>query len=329
MNIVIIGAGGVGGYFGGKLSQAGYHTTFIARGQTLEKINQNGLQVKSIKGGFHVYPHVTDQYDIIKEADLILLCVKSWQIEKISTKIKPFLKSSATVLPLQNGADNAERLLKILKEENVIAGLCRIVSKIESPGIIDHFSYEPEVIFGEINNELSERVLNIKSVFDKAGFTNNISENIQRDIWLKFLFITSISAMGALTRSVLGKMREDPYLREKLMQTANEIVTVGQKLGISIDQRDIENTFDLIDKLDYNTTMSMQRDIMEGKPSELDNFNGYIVYQGDKLGIETPINDFIYYSLRPMEEKVRREKGDVRREKGDVRREKGDVRREM
>ncbi len=305
MNIVIIGAGGVGGYFGGKLTQAGYHTTFIARGQTFEKIIQNGLQVKSILGDFHVYPHVTDQYDVIKEADLILLCVKSWQIEKLATKIKPLLKSSATVLPLQNGADNAERLLKILNEENVIAGLCRIVSKIESPGVIDHFSYEPEIIFGEINNELTERILNIKTVFDKAGFKNLISENIQRDIWLKFLFITSISAMGALTRSVLGKMREDPYLREKLMVTANEIVTVGNGLAVDINEKDIDNCFEIIDKVDYDTTMSLQRDIMEGKPSELDNFNGYIVKKGDELGIDTPVNDFIYYSLRPMEEEGR------------------------
>jgi 2-dehydropantoate 2-reductase len=304
MNIVIIGAGGVGGYFGGKLAQAGLNTTFITRGQALEKIKQNGLQVKSILGDFHVYPHVTDQYDVIKEADLILLCVKSWQIEKIANKIKPLLKSSATVLPLQNGADNADRLLKILNEENLIAGLCRIVSKIESPGVIDHFSYEPEIIFGEINNELTKRILSIKSVFDKAGFKNLISENIQRDIWLKFLFIASISAMGALTRSVLGKMREDPYLREKLMVTANEIVTVGQKLGISIDQADIDLTFDLIDKLEYDTTMSMQRDIMEGKPSELENFNGFIVKKGAELGIDTPVNDFIYYCLLPMEMKV-------------------------
>ena len=306
MNIVIIGAGGVGGYFGGKLTQAGYHTTFIARGQTFKKIKQNGLKVKIILGDFHVYPNVTDQYDVVKEADLIILCVKSWQIEKIATTIKPFLKLSTTVLPLQNGADNAERLLEILNKKNVIAGLCRIVSKIESPGVIDHFSYEPEIIFGEINNELTERILSIKSVFDEAGFKNNISENIQRDIWLKFLFITSISAMGALTRSVLGKMREDPYLRKKLMLTANEIVLVGQKLGISIDHEDIDLTFDLIDKLEYDTTMSMQRDIMEGKPSELDNFNGYIVHKGDELGIETPVNDFIYYSLRPMEGEVRR-----------------------
>ena len=305
MNIVIIGAGGVGGYFGGKLALAGYNTTFIARGQTLEKIKQNGLQVKSILGDFHTYPQVTDNFEVINKADLILLCVKSWQIEAMAKKIKPLLPLNATVLPLQNGADNADRLSLIHPSAQVLAGLCRIVSKIESPGVIDHFGYEPEIVFGEVNNEPSLRLESIKIAFDKAGFKNRASDNIQRDIWLKFLFIASISAMGALTRSVLGVMREDAFIRDQLIKTAEEIVTVGNALGIDIGQSDIDTCFQVIDKIDFDTTMSLQRDMMEGKPSELENFNGYLVHQGDKLGIDTPVNDFIYYSLRPMEEKAR------------------------
>ena len=305
MNIVIIGAGGVGGYFGGKLALAGYQTTFIVRGQTLEKIQSNGLQVKSILGDFHVYPPATNDFDVVKKADLILLCTKSWQIEAIARKIKPLLPKHAAVLPLQNGADNADRLAAILPPAQVMAGLCRIVSKIESPGVIDHFGYEPEIIFGEMNNEPSLRLESIKVVFDKAGFKNRSSNHIQRDIWLKFLFIASISAMGALTRSVLGVMREDIFLRKKLIETASEIVSVGKGLGIDIDKKDIDSCFEIIDSIDYDTTMSLQRDMMEGRPSELENFNGYIVQQGDKLNIDTPVNDFIYYSLRPMEEKVR------------------------
>lgn len=305
MNIVIIGAGGVGGYFGGKLALAGYHTTFIARGKTLESIRQNGLQVKSILGDFHVYPQATDNYEVIKDADLILLCVKSWQIEAIAHKIKPILPTNATILPLQNGADNAERLSKILPPAQIMAGLCRIVSKIESPGVIDHFGYEPEIVFGEVDHEPSLRLESMKVAFDRAGFKNRASANIQRDIWLKFLFIASISAMGALTRSVLGVMREDPFIRRKLQETAEEIVAVGHGLGIDINDKDIKECFAIIDRIDYNTTMSLQRDMMEEKPSELENFNGYIVHQGDQLNIETPVNDFIYYSLRPMEEKVR------------------------
>jgi 2-dehydropantoate 2-reductase len=305
MKIVVIGAGGVGGYFGGRITKAGYDTTFIVRGQSLHAIETHGLRIKSILGNFKVNPKVTDDFNEVKDADLILLSVKSWQIENIAAQLKPFLKPQSTVLPLQNGADNADRLTQVLPVENVIAGLCRIVSKLESPGVIDHFGYEPEIIFGEITNQETPRIKSIKSVFDKAGIKNRISGNIQRDIWLKFLFIASISAMGALTRSVLGVMREDPFLRKKLLATALEIILIGQKQGIDLHENDIDRTFELIDKLDFNTTMSLQRDILEGKPSELENFNGYIVQQGDLLGIETPVNDFIYYSLRPMEEKVR------------------------
>ena len=305
MNIVIVGAGGVGGYFGGKLTEAGYDTAFLVRSKTLEAIQDKGLQVKSILGNFHVYPNATDNYDIIKKADLIILSVKSWQIEGIAHKIKTLLKPDAMVLPLQNGADNADRLAEILGADHVLAGLCRIVAKIESPGIIDHFGYEPEILFGEMDNSRSERVIRIHEIFTKSGFKNNISSDIQRDIWLKFLFISSISAMGALTRSVLGVMREDVFIREKLLETAEEVVSVGKALEIHIGKDDIKNCFNIIDAIDYNTTMSLQRDMMQGKPSELENFNGYIVHQGDKLGIETPVNDFIYYSLRPMEEKVR------------------------
>jgi len=305
MKIFVIGAGGVGGYFGGRICEAGYDTTFLLRGETLRTIKNHGLYVKSILGNFKVHPKVTDDYSATAQADLILLCVKSWQIEAIATKLKPYIKPTAIILPLQNGADNAERLTNIIRKENVVAGLCRIVSKIESPGVIDHFTYEPEIIFGEMDNEPSERIHSLKTIFDKAGFKNRISDHIQRDIWIKFLFITSISAMGALTRSVLGVMREDKYLREQLRLTANEIVQIGQALEIPIGQEDIDKIFALIDKLDFNTTMSLQRDIMEGKPSELDNFNGYIVKQGDLMQIETPVNDFIYYSLRPMEKKSR------------------------
>lgn len=308
MNIVIIGAGGVGGYFGGKLALAGYPTTFITRGTALEMIKKNGLQVKSILGDFQVYPEVTDQYEVIKKADLILLGVKSWQIESVAEKIKPLLPSNAVVLPLQNGADNADRLVSILPPAQVLAGLCRIVSKIENPGVISHFGYEPEILFGEIDNSHSDRVAAIHHVFSKAGFKNNVSPNIQRDIWLKFLFIASISAMGALTRSVLGVMREDDFIRCQLIKTAEEIVSVGKGLGVDINESDIKTCFKVIDKIDFETTMSLQRDMMENKPSELENFNGYIVRMGDKLGIETPVNDFVYFSLRPMEEKARSEK---------------------
>ena len=305
MNIVVIGAGGVGGYFGGKLAQAGFNVTFVVRGKTLEAIKTNGLQVKSITGDFVVHPKVTDTISEIKNPDVIILGVKSWQVDAIARQLKPVITKHTIILPLQNGADNADRLRSILPKENVLAGLCKIVSKIEAPGIINHFVYEPEIVFGEYDNTTSERVKALKEVFDKAGFNNKISENIHLDIWKKFLFITTISGIGAITRSVFGVIREDEYLRQIVYQTANEIVAVANAKGIALTNDDIEMTLKVIDNLDYNTTASMQRDIMEGRPSELENFNGYIVKTGKELHITTLTNAFIYHCLLPMEKQAR------------------------
>ena len=309
MKILIIGAGGVGGYFGGKLAQAGFDVTFVVRGEHLSAIKKNGLQIKSIKGDFTVHPKVTDDMQTIHDPELIILGVKSWQVIDVAKNLRSIVSKNTMVLPLQNGADNADKLLSVLNKENVLAGLSKIVSKIEAPGIIRHFAFEPEIIFGEINNESTARVKTLKNVFDKAGFKNKISDNIQLDIWRKFLFIVSISGIAALTRVVIGKIREDIYLRKICYQTALEIMTIANAKGINLTKTDIESAMQAIDNTDFQTTASMQRDIMENKPSELDNFNGYIVRQGQALQIDTPINDFIYYCLLPQEKRARGTEG--------------------
>ena len=307
MNIVVFGAGGVGGYFGGKLAKAGFEVTFIARGKTLETIKTNGLQVKSIFGDFKVHPKVTDKVSEISGADLIILAVKSWQIEEIAKQLKPVINKDTMVLPLQNGADNADRLQDILNHENVLAGLCKIVSKIESPGVINHFAFEPEIVFGEYDNVKTDRVKSLKAVFDKAQFKVSLSDDIHLDIWKKFLFIATYSGIGALTRSLIGELRKEEHIKSILYQTAHEIVTIANAKGIGLKNSDIDMIMQVIDQLDPNTTASMQRDIMEGRPSELDNFNGYIVRTGRQLYISTPINAFTYYCLLPQEKKARKQ----------------------
>ncbi len=306
MNIVVIGAGGVGGFFGGKLSHAGFNVTFIARNETLEAIKTNGLRVRSIYGDFVVHPKVTDNLVELKDVDLIILAVKSWQIEGIAKQLKPILTKNTVILPLQNGADNADRLREILNPEIVLAGLCKIVSKIDSPGVINHFAYEPEIVYGEYNNKKTDRIIALKAVFDKAGFKNTRSEDIHLDIWKKFLFIATYSGIGALTRSVIGELRKEEYIKSLLYQTAHEIVTIANAKGIGLKNSDIDMILKVIDNLDPNTTASMQRDIMEGRPSELENFNGYIVKEGKRLHISTPINAFTYYCLLPQEKKARK-----------------------
>lgn len=306
MNIVVFGAGGVGGYFGGKLAQAGNDVTFIARGKHLQAIKSNGLLIKSIQGDFKVHPKVTDDVTNIKNPDLVILGVKSWQVEDVAVQLKPIIREHTMVLPLQNGADNADKLKAVLPHENVLAGLCKIVSRVESPGIIDHFAFDPEIVFGEYDNENSKRVQNLSMLFDNAGIKNKVSEDIHLDIWKKFLFIATVSGIGALTRVEFGAMRDDEHIRQIMYQTANEIVAVANAKGIALTNDDIEMILKIVDNLNAKTTASMQRDIMDGRPSELDNFNGYIVRQGKELHITTPANSFTYHCLWPQEKKARR-----------------------
>ena len=306
MKIVVIGTGGVGGYFGGRIAKAGYDVTFVARGKHLEAIKKNGLYIKSISGDFKLTPKITDVLNSITNPDLIILGVKSWQVLDVAQQIRPILTPKTMVLPLQNGADNADKLLSVLPKKNVLAGLSRIVSKIEAPGIINHFAFIPQINFGECDNSKTERIQHLQTIFDNAGFKNVHSEDIYLDIWRKFLFITTISGIGALTRAVFGIMRESETIRSIIYKTADEIKQIANAKGIQLTNKDIETTIQAVDKNDFNTTASMQRDLMEGRPSELENFNGYIVQQGIELGIHTPTNSLIYHCLLPQEEQARK-----------------------
>ena len=306
MNILIYGIGGVGGYFGGKLAQTGHNVTFIARGAHLEAIKKSGLTVKSVNGDFTAKPDLaTDNLSEIPKPDLVILGVKSWQVSASAKALQPYLKPESVILPLQNGADNIENLLKIVPKNQVLGGLCRIISYIKEPGVVEHPAFEPNVIFGEIDNSKSDRVLAIKDVFDEAGFTNKIADDIEAEIWKKFLFICTISGLGGLTRVPIGKIRESEYLYKVMQDTASEILAVAKAKGINISETDVENTFKGINNQNPETTASTQRDIMDGKPSELENFNGYIVKQGLELGIPTPANKMIYECLLPMENEAR------------------------
>ncbi|MFV8225115.1 ketopantoate reductase family protein [Christiangramia aquimixticola] len=307
MEILVYGAGGVGGYFGAKLTHAGFDVSMIARGEHLKAIRENGLEIESINGNLKAYPKVVSSNitDVPKPA-LVILGIKSWQIPSVAEELKPFLKENTMVLPLQNGADNYDKLIKVLPAKNVLAGLCFIVSYLKAPGKIKHAAFDPMITFGEGDNLKTERLLGIKAAFDKANISSKIPENIQLEIWKKFLFITTVSGIGGLTRVSIDKIRESDFLNETMKKTAEEIIAVAQAKGIPLNREHLQLTFETINSQPPGTTASTQRDIMEGKPSELENFNGYIVKEGEKLGVATPVNRFIYECLKPMEEESRK-----------------------
>lgn len=304
--IAVIGIGGVGGYFGGRLCTTNTPVTFVARGEHGAAIATHGLQVRSINGDFKAKPHaVVPQISQLNQPDLVLLGVKSWQVAEVAQALKPVLHPNSMVIPLQNGANNVSQLLKYLPEKQVLGGLSRIISKISAPGCVHHFAYHPHLIVGELNGSISPRLKAIGTLFANAQIDHKLSQDIDVDIWTKYLFITTISGIGALTRAEMGVLRQSEFLYQSMKDTAQEILAVAQAKGIGLTQQIVDQIFEAIDQQDPNTTASMQRDIMEGKPSELEHFNGYIVQQGKQLGIPTPVNDFIYYSLLPMEQQVR------------------------
>jgi 2-dehydropantoate 2-reductase len=306
MRIAIYGSGGVGGYFGGQLALAGEEVIFIARGSHLQALRENGLRVKSAKGDFLIQnPLTAESPSEAGPADIILIAVKAWQVPQIATTLEPMLGPNTFVVPLENGVEAVDQLIAIIGKERVVGGLCKIISYIESPGVIKHAGAEPVVAFGELDNSESKRTQKLLEAFQRAGVTVKIPENIQSAIWEKFLFIASISGIGAVTRSTIGVLRKIPETRSMLEEAMNEIFRVAIAKGIQLKETVIEKTMGFVDQLPESGTASMQRDIADGKPSELESQNGAVVKFGKEVNVPTPTHAFIYYSLLPSELKAR------------------------
>lgn len=306
MKIVVVGTGGVGGYFGGRLALAGNKVLFMARGEHLKAIEQNGLQIKSVDGDFSITQAMcSSDYDVVESADLILICTKAWQVAEVAKEITPYLKPETMVLPLQNGVLATQKLEKHIPKENIIGGLCRIFSKIEEPGVIKHMGVDPTIIFGELNGEQTERTTWLDYTFKMTGLSYKWSNDIQVDLWKKFLMICS-SGLLAVTKTNYGELRSLPETRQMLHELYEEIYAVSIAEGVNLPANIVERTMKAIDSFPSDATSSLTRDVWDGKPSEIEYQNGTVVKLGEKHGIPTPVNRFVYHTILPMELKARK-----------------------
>ena len=307
MKIAIFGAGGVGGYFGARLAQAGEDVAFIARGEHLLAIQQNGLRLESILGDFTLQPaKATDDPAEIGRVDLVVLGVKTWQLPEAAKAMEPLLGEQTLILPLQNGVDAPYQLAQILGREHVIGGLCRISTMIAIPGVIHHVAIQPMLAFGELDAQLSPRVEYLRQVFSRCqGLVVNVPPDINIALWEKFIFIVSVSGLGAATRQSIGEFRSLPETRRLLLAIMDEVVAVAKAKGIALDNDAVNHTLAIIDSLPSPTLASMQNDIMNGRPSELESQTGAVVRMGREVGIPTPVNEFLYAILLLMEMKAR------------------------
>jgi 2-dehydropantoate 2-reductase len=308
MRIAIFGAGGVGGYFGGRLAQAGEEVVFIARGEHLQALRTEGLWVDSGKGDFHI-PRLcaTDNPEQVGKVDMVLLAVKAWQITGAAQAMLPMLKDDTGVIFLGNGVDAPAQLADVLGAGHVLGGLCRISAFIAGPGHICHAGIEPFVGFGELDGRLSQRVDDLRRAFERAGVNVGAPADIQAAMWEKFVFIASFSGVGAVTRSPVGVFRSLPGTRQMLERAVCEVVNVAQGRGVTLPGDQAARTMAFIDGMVPGVTSSMQRDIADGRPSELEAQNGAVVRMGAETGVPTPTHAFIYHALLPQELKARGE----------------------
>ena len=299
MRITIFGTGGVGGYFGGRLAQAGEDVTFIARGDHLRAIKANGLKVDSPNGDFVIYPaNATDNLGEVGQTDLVILGVKAWQVPEAARAIKPIVSSTTTVLPFQNGVDAVPQLVDELGSDNVVGGLCRIVSFVVEPGHIRHAGFVPSIIIGELDDKQTERIAKIAEVFKHAGLDTTIATDIQVALWTKFLFIASFSGVGALADAPAGVVRSDPKWRAQMLSAMEEIYALAHARGVKLPSDSVDKVMAAIDGLPDDATSSMQRDIAAGRPSELESQNGAVVRRAHESGVDAPTHTLIYQTLR-------------------------------
>jgi 2-dehydropantoate 2-reductase len=296
MRIAIFGTGGVGGYFGGRLAQTGADVVFIARGEHLQAMRRHGLKIDSIKGDFVVHPiQATDDPKEIDPVDVVLVGVKAWQVSEAAEAMRPIVGPETFVVPLLNGVEAPSQLAEVLGTEHVVGGLCGCISFIAEPGHISHVGADPFIHFGELDNHISERVESLRRAFAQAaGVTVEIPPNIQVAMWRKFLMVASWSV--AL-----------PETRQMLQGVMQEVFSVAHALDIALPKDVVGKTLAFMDSMPPNGTASMQRDIMESRPSELEAQNGAAVRLGQAVGVATPLNSFIYNSLLPLELKARGE----------------------
>ncbi len=308
MRVAVFGAGGVGGYFGGRLAQVGEEVIFIARGAHLQALQTEGLRVESIEGDFSVRPvQASDDPRRVGQVDAVLVCVKAWQVPESAAAMRPLVGEQTLVVPLGNGVDAPEQLAVALGAGPVLGGLCHISAMIIAPGVIRHAGIKPHVAFGELDGQPSERVESLRQAFERAGVWAEVPVDIQAAMWEKFLFIAAFSGVGAVTRAAAGVVRSVPEARQLLEQAMYEIEAVARKRRVALPEGIVAKTLAFVDSLGPGVTASMQRDIIAGRPSELQAQNGAVVRMGLELGVPTPANSFIYSSLLPQELRSRGE----------------------
>jgi 2-dehydropantoate 2-reductase len=314
MKIVVVGTGGVGGLFGGMLARSGAEVGFVARGKQLEALRGQGLHVESPLGSFHL-PSVAAAEDPAQlgQADAVLVALKAWQVAEMAPKLRPVLRPGTVVLPLQNGVEAAAMLSQTLGAEHVVGGVCEVLAWIESPGRIKHVGFRPKITAGDLDGGAGEKLEPLAEALRAAGLEVAITRDIGVAIWEKLLLIEPFGAVGAATRAAAGMIYSVPETRALLRAALTEVAALSAARGSPVREGSVERVLLRLKTMAPDTTFSMQRDIVAGRPSELFDQTGAVVRLGKESNVPTPVHDILFAALLPQEQVARGQAGKATR----------------
>ncbi len=299
MRMVVIGAGGVGGYFGGRLAKAGHPVTFLARGAHLQALQRDGLLVQStIEGEWRARPQAVAKLDGLEPADAVLLCVKGFDTDQALEQARPVVEGRTAVLSLQNGVDSIERIDRALGPGHALGGAAYVFATIEAPGVIAH-RFAGRIIMGEPDGRPSERVERLRALFESAAVPVEVSTDIQRVLWEKYLFICAHAGMTALTRCPAGVIQKTPETFQMFRRIVEELAALGRAAGVRLPDEAVEGVMKAASGLAPGSLSSLYHDLVSGKRLELESLHGHAVRLGERLGVPTPMSFAVYAALKP------------------------------
>ena len=299
MKIAVLGAGGVGAYFGGRLAQAGAEVHLLARGAHLRSLVERGLRVRSANGNLDLRLPATDRIEDIGPVDYVLFCVKSLETETVAARMKPLLHEATTVISLQNGVDNEEKIARSIGSDRVVGGAAFIMSTISEPGTIKHVGTLARIVFGEMDGAPSDRTERFLSLCRKAQIDAELASDIHSVLWNKFAFICALAGMTATVRLPLGAILENEASLEMAKEIMREIVTIAAAEGVTLPSETVDKGIGLAKKMDPDIFSSLHYDMTQGKPMELEALHGTAIRLARKHDLAVPRCEAVYAILKP------------------------------
>lgn len=310
MRIAIVGAGGVGGLLAGLLSRSGNDVALVARGATLAALRAEGLAVESPLGSFTARVEAADDPRALRPADAVLVAVKAWQVAEVAPTLAPLLAGGGVAVPLQNGVEAADRLAAALGPERIAGGTIQVLAFIVAPGRIRHLGFAPRVTLGERGagaRAPSPRLEELAAAIRGAGAEATVTEDVDRAVWEKFLFVEPWSAVASAARAPIGVLRGVAESRLLLRRAMEEVAALARARGVRIAADAVEAALGRIDLVTPDGTVSMQRDVGAGRPSELEDQTGAVVRLAREAGVPAPVHETLLAALAPQERAARGE----------------------